>query len=171
MSSCATRRWIASAISRLAGKRVRARVVAYKPSHRGTVALVRELVNLAAKETRMLTIEEIMKVLPHRYPFLLVDRILELGPKRVVGQVRSHKSTPGRSRASSIWTSRLCLLGTLVHADDHFLELRNADFHDLRDTTTSRETVAACLATGIERNRKRVLLARPRHGCHFASAT
>ena len=69
----------------LAGKRVRARVVAYKPSHRGTVALVRELVNHAAKETRMLGIEEIMKVLPHRYPFLLVDRILELGPKGVVG--------------------------------------------------------------------------------------
>ena len=69
----------------LAGRRVRARLVAYKPSHRGTVALVRELVNHAAKETRMLGIEEIMKVLPHRYPFLLVDRILELGPKSVVG--------------------------------------------------------------------------------------
>ncbi|HUO51973.1 MAG TPA: bifunctional UDP-3-O-[3-hydroxymyristoyl] N-acetylglucosamine deacetylase/3-hydroxyacyl-ACP dehydratase [Gemmatimonadaceae bacterium] len=69
----------------LAGRRVRAKVVAYKPSHRGTVALVRELVNHAAKETRMLGIEEIMKVLPHRYPFLLVDRILELGPKGVVG--------------------------------------------------------------------------------------
>ncbi len=69
----------------LAGMRVRARVVAHKPSHRGTVALVRELVNLAAKETRMLGIEEIMKVLPHRYPFLLVDRILELEAKHVVG--------------------------------------------------------------------------------------
>jgi UDP-3-O-[3-hydroxymyristoyl] N-acetylglucosamine deacetylase/3-hydroxyacyl-[acyl-carrier-protein] dehydratase len=69
----------------LAGKRIRARVVAHKPSHRGTVALVRELVNLATKETGMLGIEEIMKVLPHRYPFLLVDRILELDAKRVVG--------------------------------------------------------------------------------------
>jgi hypothetical protein len=52
-------------------------------------------------------------------------------------------------------------LGMLVHADQHFLELRDADFHDLRDTNTSRENyVAACLATGIKRNRKRVLLAR-----------
>ena len=34
----------------------------------------------------MLGIEEIMKVLPHRYPFLLVDRILEIEPKkRIVG--------------------------------------------------------------------------------------
>lgn len=52
-------------------------------------------------------------------------------------------------------------LGTLTQADEHFLELRDADFHDLRDTTTSRENyVAACLTTGIKRNRKRVLLAR-----------
>ena len=34
----------------------------------------------------MLGIEEIMKALPHRYPFLLVDRILEVEPgKRIVG--------------------------------------------------------------------------------------
>lgn len=34
----------------------------------------------------MLTIQEIIKLLPHRYPFLLVDRILELEPgERIVG--------------------------------------------------------------------------------------
>lgn len=34
----------------------------------------------------MLDIEEIRSILPHRYPFLLVDRILELEPgKRAVG--------------------------------------------------------------------------------------
>ncbi len=34
----------------------------------------------------MLTILEIMKLLPHRYPMLLVDRILEIeGDKRIVG--------------------------------------------------------------------------------------
>jgi 3-hydroxyacyl-[acyl-carrier-protein] dehydratase len=33
-----------------------------------------------------LSIEEILRVLPHRYPFLLVDRILELEPgRRAVG--------------------------------------------------------------------------------------
>jgi len=58
----------------LAGARVRARIVAVKPSHRGTVTLVRELVKAARKEKSMYTIEDIMKVLPHRYPFLLVDR-------------------------------------------------------------------------------------------------
>ena len=86
----------------LSGARVRARIVAVKPSHRGTVTLVRELMKsgkiqsgngapaATAKQERgkssVYGIEEIMRVLPHRYPFLLVDRILEIEPnKRVVG--------------------------------------------------------------------------------------
>ncbi|HEY1953063.1 MAG TPA: UDP-3-O-acyl-N-acetylglucosamine deacetylase [Gemmatimonadaceae bacterium] len=70
----------------LAGARVKARIVAIKPSHRGTVTLVRELVRAGRKEKGMYTIEDIMKVLPHRYPFLLVDRILEIEEKkRIVG--------------------------------------------------------------------------------------
>jgi len=32
----------------------------------------------------MMDIREIMKRLPHRYPFLLVDRILEMGEERIV---------------------------------------------------------------------------------------
>jgi UDP-3-O-[3-hydroxymyristoyl] N-acetylglucosamine deacetylase / 3-hydroxyacyl-[acyl-carrier-protein] dehydratase len=60
--------------------------VAHKPSHRGTVLFVRALLASLAQESAVLGIEEIMKVLPHRYPFLLVDRILEIEPqKRVVG--------------------------------------------------------------------------------------
>jgi UDP-3-O-[3-hydroxymyristoyl] N-acetylglucosamine deacetylase / 3-hydroxyacyl-[acyl-carrier-protein] dehydratase len=84
----------------LAGRRVRARVVAHKPSHRGTVTLVREMVRHARtaagasgaagprpQEIRptVLGIEDIMKVLPHRYPFLLIDRILEIESTRIVG--------------------------------------------------------------------------------------
>ena len=52
-------------------------------------------------------------------------------------------------------------LGTLLRLDEHYLELKNADLHDLRDTDTSRENyVAASLATGIKRNRKRVMIFR-----------
>jgi UDP-3-O-[3-hydroxymyristoyl] N-acetylglucosamine deacetylase / 3-hydroxyacyl-[acyl-carrier-protein] dehydratase len=70
----------------LAGARVRARVTTFKPSHRGTVRLVRAMTAAMAKETSVLDIEEIMKVLPHRYPFLLVDRVLEIEDgKRIVG--------------------------------------------------------------------------------------
>ena len=73
----------------LAGRRVRAHITAHKPSHRGTVTLVRELIANARKTTReasVIEIEGIMKILPHRYPFLLVDRILEIDEKkRIVG--------------------------------------------------------------------------------------
>jgi UDP-3-O-[3-hydroxymyristoyl] N-acetylglucosamine deacetylase/3-hydroxyacyl-[acyl-carrier-protein] dehydratase len=77
----------------LAGARVRARVVASRPSHRGTVLLVRAMKEAAKQQMKdtltqqdVMDVEEIMKVLPHRYPFLLVDRILELvAGKRVVG--------------------------------------------------------------------------------------
>ncbi len=70
----------------LAGLRVRARVTAFKPSHRGTVRLVQAMTEAIAKETRVIEIEEIMRVLPHRYPFLLVDRVLEIEEgKRIVG--------------------------------------------------------------------------------------
>jgi UDP-3-O-[3-hydroxymyristoyl] N-acetylglucosamine deacetylase/3-hydroxyacyl-[acyl-carrier-protein] dehydratase len=70
----------------LAGRRVNARIVARRPSHRGTVTLVRELVRRAEEVDRVIGIDEIMKTLPHRYPFLLVDRILEYeAGKRVVG--------------------------------------------------------------------------------------
>jgi UDP-3-O-[3-hydroxymyristoyl] N-acetylglucosamine deacetylase/3-hydroxyacyl-[acyl-carrier-protein] dehydratase len=70
----------------LAGARVRARIVAHKPSHRGTVSLVRALVQHAIREPAVYTVEDILQVLPHRYPFLLVDRILEIEEgKRIVG--------------------------------------------------------------------------------------
>lgn len=70
----------------LAGGRPRFRLVAHKPSHRGTVAFVRALVQHAVREPVVYTIEDILQVLPHRYPFLLVDRILELEEgKRVAG--------------------------------------------------------------------------------------
>jgi UDP-3-O-[3-hydroxymyristoyl] N-acetylglucosamine deacetylase/3-hydroxyacyl-[acyl-carrier-protein] dehydratase len=86
----------------LAGARVHARIVAIKPSHRGTVTLVRELTRAGTRKSgngsvpmkvnkdqgrrTVYGIEDIMRVLPHRYPFLLIDRILEIEPgKRIVG--------------------------------------------------------------------------------------
>jgi UDP-3-O-[3-hydroxymyristoyl] N-acetylglucosamine deacetylase / 3-hydroxyacyl-[acyl-carrier-protein] dehydratase len=93
----------------LAGARVRARVVAFKPSHRGTVTLVREMKRAArrdgapgaaagtnnaessvlAKVTGAVGIDEIMRVLPHRYPFLLVDRILEVEEHRKIVGIKN----------------------------------------------------------------------------------
>jgi hypothetical protein len=57
--------------------------------------------------------------------------------------------------------SEYVCLGTLTRVDECFLELKNADLHDLRDTETTRENyVVESVMTGIKRNRKRMLLAR-----------
>jgi len=57
--------------------------------------------------------------------------------------------------------SEYVCLGTLLRVEEHFLELRNADLHDLRDTETTRETyVVESCRTGVKRNRRRVLLVR-----------
>ena len=52
-------------------------------------------------------------------------------------------------------------LGTLVGFDAAFLELRDADLHDFRDGTATREVyVYDSVLIGIRRNRARVLLRR-----------
>jgi hypothetical protein len=52
-------------------------------------------------------------------------------------------------------------LGILARIDEQFLELANADFHDLRDSQTNRENYVASVRTSeIIPNRKKVLLAR-----------
>lgn len=57
--------------------------------------------------------------------------------------------------------SEFVCLGLLKAVDDHFLDVRNCDLHDLRDTDSTRENyVAAAVATGVKKNRKRVLLSR-----------
>ena len=50
-------------------------------------------------------------------------------------------------------------LGTLVSCDEHFLELRDADLHDFRDSSATRELyVYDSARLGIHRNRARVLI-------------
>jgi UDP-3-O-[3-hydroxymyristoyl] N-acetylglucosamine deacetylase/3-hydroxyacyl-[acyl-carrier-protein] dehydratase len=71
----------------LVGGRIRAHIVATKPSHKGNVALGRELVRHVQHPGRpVYDLRKILDVIPHRYPMLLVDRILEVEPgKRIVG--------------------------------------------------------------------------------------
>ena len=57
--------------------------------------------------------------------------------------------------------STFVCLGKLVRVDGQFMEMIDADLHDLRDTQTTREIyVIASRDTGIKRNRKRVLVVR-----------
>ena len=72
----------------LTGGRVVAHIVAERPSHAGNVALAEQIVVAAGAEPArpIVDIRQIMQYLPHRYPMLLVDRIVEFeAGKRIVG--------------------------------------------------------------------------------------
>jgi UDP-3-O-[3-hydroxymyristoyl] N-acetylglucosamine deacetylase/3-hydroxyacyl-[acyl-carrier-protein] dehydratase len=71
----------------LLGARVDARIIAERPSHQGNIALATAIARQAQRtDPTRLDITSIMKVLPHRFPFLLVDRIVEVEPGvRIVG--------------------------------------------------------------------------------------
>jgi UDP-3-O-[3-hydroxymyristoyl] N-acetylglucosamine deacetylase/3-hydroxyacyl-[acyl-carrier-protein] dehydratase len=71
----------------LLGARIDGRIIAERPSHQGNVALATALARRGQRvdQTR-LDIGRILKVLPHRFPFLLVDRIVEIeAGVRIVG--------------------------------------------------------------------------------------
>ncbi len=81
----------------LLGAPLRAQVFGARSSHSANVELVRRIRNACvkkkpatAKETPpatvpVLDIEDILRLLPHRYPFLLIDRVIHMEPgKRVV---------------------------------------------------------------------------------------
>ena len=72
----------------LAGGRVRGHVVSERPSHEGNIALAKALKDHTRKGGSKYPVDvaRIMEYLPHRYPFLLVDRILEFeSGERIVG--------------------------------------------------------------------------------------
>ena len=71
----------------LLGGRVHAHVIATKPCHQGNIALARGIARTSSKTgASVIDIGRIQDVLPHRYPFLLVDRIVEIeGKTRIVG--------------------------------------------------------------------------------------
>ncbi|QTD37669.1 bifunctional UDP-3-O-[3-hydroxymyristoyl] N-acetylglucosamine deacetylase/3-hydroxyacyl-ACP dehydratase [Polaribacter batillariae] len=81
----------------LTGTRIRGKVIANKPGHMVNTNFAKKLAKIIKAEKRnnvpqydlhqppLLDIHQIMDILPHRPPFLLVDRIIELSDKHVVG--------------------------------------------------------------------------------------
>lgn len=66
----------------------------------------------------------------------------------------------GQVVALDLRSTYVCL-GTLTGMDDTFFELRDADLHDFRDSTATREIyVYDSVRLGIRRNRARVLVRR-----------
>ena len=81
----------------LVGIRIKGKVIANKPGHLINTQFAKKLAKIIKLEKRnnvpqynldetpLMDIHQIMDVLPHRPPFLLIDRILELSDKHVVG--------------------------------------------------------------------------------------
>jgi UDP-3-O-[3-hydroxymyristoyl] N-acetylglucosamine deacetylase / 3-hydroxyacyl-[acyl-carrier-protein] dehydratase len=81
----------------LVGTRIKGKVIANKPGHLINTQFAKKLANIIKQEKRnnvpqynlnetpLMDIHQIMEVLPHRPPFLLIDRILELSDTHVVG--------------------------------------------------------------------------------------
>lgn len=69
----------------LLGKPIQAHIIAVKSGHLFNVKLIKKLEELKNRKRIVLNIDDIERVLPHRYPFLLVDRILEQGEREIVG--------------------------------------------------------------------------------------
>ena len=78
----------------LVGRAVKGRIVAYKSGHALNQQLARKLYEAAQQQEQianfgtdaLLDIRQIAKILPHRYPFLLVDKVIEIeGDTRIKG--------------------------------------------------------------------------------------
>lgn len=70
----------------LLGGRLEGEIVAFRPSHRGNAALVQAIKRAGAPNVPVMGIEQILGVIPHRQPMLLVDRVVEIDQgRRIVG--------------------------------------------------------------------------------------
>jgi UDP-3-O-[3-hydroxymyristoyl] N-acetylglucosamine deacetylase / 3-hydroxyacyl-[acyl-carrier-protein] dehydratase len=82
----------------LVGKPMKIHILAARPGHAGNVEFARKIKALAKKQKAekdypkvdlnqqpLLNINDIMKILPHRQPMLLVDKIMELSKEHVIG--------------------------------------------------------------------------------------
>ncbi len=81
----------------LIGTKLKGKIIANKPGHKVNTAFAKKLQKIIKNEKRnkvpefdlnkppLMNIEKIMSLLPHRPPFLLVDRILEMTDTYVVG--------------------------------------------------------------------------------------
>jgi len=82
----------------LVGQPIKGKVVATRPGHYSNTRLARlirqqikrqttkkEIPLLDTTKPALMDIQKIKKLLPHRFPFLMVDRILELTPGHIIG--------------------------------------------------------------------------------------
>ncbi len=108
----------------LLGYDLRGAVVAHRSGHQTNHALVRRLLEHAACSASsdaepissgadgVLEIQSIMQLLPHRYPFLLVDRVIELKPGRRAVAIKNVSANEPFFRGH--WPGRPIMPGVLI---------------------------------------------------------
>ena len=82
----------------LIGYPIKANIIAYRPGHKANVVFAKKIKDYIKKNKSMLDvpvynpiepaiydINYISKLLPHRYPFLLVDKVIDLSDNHIVG--------------------------------------------------------------------------------------
>ncbi len=80
----------------LVGKPIRGHILAARPGHKGNTAFGKIIKNLIKDERKkaptfdltkdpVYDVNQIMNILPHRYPFLMIDKVIELTENTVVG--------------------------------------------------------------------------------------
>ena len=81
----------------LIGRRIRGKIIAKKPGHFVNTEFAKKISHLIEKndklekkmseydEKAIMDAEKIMKILPHRHPFLFIDKILEITENSIVG--------------------------------------------------------------------------------------
>ncbi|MBZ0178866.1 MAG: bifunctional UDP-3-O-[3-hydroxymyristoyl] N-acetylglucosamine deacetylase/3-hydroxyacyl-ACP dehydratase [Melioribacteraceae bacterium] len=142
----------------LIGAPIKAQILAARPGHKANVEFAKKIRKLyqqkklvrkyqhVKKEGVVLDIEAIHKILPHRYPFLLVDKITELElDKKVVG-IKSVTANepffqghfPGQPIMPGVLiieamaqTGGILLLNSVENSEDKlvlFMQIRNAKF-------------------------------------------
>ena len=81
----------------LIGRRIRGKVIAKKPGHHINTGFAKKIREIIEKENQIenkmaeydskaiMNADQIMKILPHRHPFLFIDKILKISDNEIVG--------------------------------------------------------------------------------------
>src|SRR5438034_2209733 len=151
----------------LVGRRVRGHVVAIKPGHASNAELARALAREQTRRSAMavtraipsgdggLDIDEVMQILPHRFPFLMVDRIISfetetkcVGVKTVTinepffqGHFPGHPVMPGVMQVEAMAQVASILLFKLAKTTSRIGYFMSADQVKFRKPVFSGDTI------------------------------